>query len=101
LHLQQLGYGAVYFVDDHFLLQPKRIEAICQGITAAGVTIQWRCEGRVDSTTQHLFPVAPIQVYDQVSFAGCTIKLHVFAWEPYLTILKITPPGNRARVGHA
>ena len=40
-HLQQLGYGAVYFVDDHFLLQPKRIEAICDGINAAGVTIQW------------------------------------------------------------
>ena len=26
------GYGAVYFVDDHFLLQPKRIEAICEGL---------------------------------------------------------------------
>ena len=26
------GYGSVYFVDDHFLLQPKRIEAICKGI---------------------------------------------------------------------
>ena len=55
-HLQQLGYGAVYFVDDHFLLQPKRIEAICRGINDAGVTIQWGCEGRVDSTAQHLFP---------------------------------------------
>src|SRR5574337_1414650 len=55
-HLQQLGYGAVYFVDDHFLLQPKRIEAICDGINEAGVTIQWGCEGRVDSTAQHLFP---------------------------------------------
>jgi len=55
-HLQALGYGAVYFVDDHFLLQPKRIEAICQGITDAGITIEWGCEGRVDSTAQHLFP---------------------------------------------
>src|SRR5713101_2459581 len=55
-HLQQLGYGAVYFVDDHFLLQPKRIEAICTGINEAGVTIDWGCEGRVDSTAQHLFP---------------------------------------------
>ena len=54
--LQQQGYGAVYFVDDHFLLQPKRIEAICTGIKDAGVTIQWGCEGRVDSTAQHLFP---------------------------------------------
>ena len=55
-YLQELGYGSVYFVDDHFLLQPKRIEAICQGINDAGITIQWGCEGRVDSTVQHLFP---------------------------------------------
>jgi len=55
-HLQKLGYGAVYFVDDHFLLQPKRIEAICTGLNEAEVTIQWGCEGRVDSVAQHLFP---------------------------------------------
>ncbi|MEK6525927.1 MAG: radical SAM protein, partial [Nitrospirota bacterium] len=55
-HLQALGYGSVYFVDDHFLLQPKRIEAICQGIMDNGITIQWGCEGRVDSVAQHLFP---------------------------------------------
>jgi anaerobic magnesium-protoporphyrin IX monomethyl ester cyclase len=55
-HLQNLGYGSVYFVDDHFLLQPKRIQAICQGIAANGITIQWGCEGRVDSVAQHLFP---------------------------------------------
>lgn len=55
-HLEQLGYGAVYFVDDHFLLQPKRIAAICQGINDSGVTIEWGCEGRVDSVVQHLFP---------------------------------------------
>ena len=55
-HLQKIGYGSVYFVDDHFLLQPKRIEAICKGINDNGVTIQWGCEGRVDSVAQHLFP---------------------------------------------
>jgi len=54
--LTREGYGSVYFVDDHFLLQPKRIEAICAGINKAGVTIAWGCEGRVDSTAQHLFP---------------------------------------------
>ncbi len=54
-HLQEQGYGAVYFVDDHFLLQPKRIEAICKGINDAGVTIHWGCEGRVDSVAQPLF----------------------------------------------
>jgi anaerobic magnesium-protoporphyrin IX monomethyl ester cyclase len=55
-YLQNLGYGAVAFVDDHFLLQPKRIEAICKGIKDAGITIHWGCEGRVDSVAQHLFP---------------------------------------------
>jgi radical SAM superfamily enzyme YgiQ (UPF0313 family) len=54
-HLQALGYGAVYFVDDHFLLQPKRIEAMCQGIRDRRVTFEWGCEGRVDSVAQHLF----------------------------------------------
>jgi len=55
-HLQEQDYGSVYFVDDHFLLQPKRIEAICKGIVDIGVTIKWGCEGRVDSVAQHLFP---------------------------------------------
>ena len=55
-HLQELGYGAVAFVDDHFLLQPKRIDAICKGINDKGITIHWGCEGRVDSVAQHLFP---------------------------------------------
>jgi radical SAM superfamily enzyme YgiQ (UPF0313 family) len=55
-HLQELGYGSVYFVDDHFLLQPKRIEAICNGLNDQRITIQWGCEGRVDSVAQHLFP---------------------------------------------
>ena len=55
-HLREQGYGSVYFVDDHFLLQPKRIEAIFQGIDDNGINIQWGCEGRVDSVAQHLFP---------------------------------------------
>jgi radical SAM superfamily enzyme YgiQ (UPF0313 family) len=55
-HLQNEGYGSVYFVDDHFLLQPKRIAAICNGLRQSDVNIQWGCEGRVDSVAQHLFP---------------------------------------------
>jgi radical SAM superfamily enzyme YgiQ (UPF0313 family) len=54
--LEEAGYGGVYFVDDHFLLQPKRIEAICDGIAREGLTIQWGCEGRVDSVCMDLFP---------------------------------------------
>ena len=55
-HLQEQGYGAVYFVDDHFLLQPKRINAICKGIADNDIRIQWGCEGRVDSVCMDLFP---------------------------------------------
>src|SRR5258708_7959384 len=55
-YLQEQGYGSVYFVDDHFLLQPKRIEAICDGLNKNNINIQWGCEGRVDSVAQHLFP---------------------------------------------
>lgn len=55
-YLEAHGYGSVYFVDDHFLLQPKRIDAICQGVIEAGLSIQWGIEGRVDSVAQHLFP---------------------------------------------
>lgn len=54
-HLEEQGYETVYFVDDNFLLQPKRIEKICEGIIEAGLKIRWGCEGRVDSTCQHLF----------------------------------------------
>lgn len=56
-HLQRLGYGAIYFVDDNFLLQPKRIEEICKSINDNNITIEWGCEGRVDSVAQHLFPI--------------------------------------------
>ncbi len=55
--LDAQGYRSVYFVDDHFLLRPKRIEAICNGIIEAGIKITWGCEGRVDSVAQHLFPL--------------------------------------------
>ena len=47
--LQELGYGAVYFVDDHFLLRPKRIEELCDSLIENDIQIEWGCEGRVDS----------------------------------------------------
>ena len=56
-YLEEQGYGSVYFVDDHFLLQPKRIDAICRGVIDAKLKIQWGIEGRVDSVAQHLFPI--------------------------------------------
>ncbi len=56
-HLREHGYGAAYFVDDNFLLQPQRIKAICKGIIDSGPTSHWGCEGRVDSVAEHLYPL--------------------------------------------
>ena len=55
-HLQDAGYGGVSFVDDHFLLKPRRIEEICAGIQEQGITLHWGCEGRVDSAGARLYP---------------------------------------------
>jgi len=55
--LQEAGYGSVYFVDDHFLLQPRRVEAVCEGIRREGIRLRWGCEGRVDSPGKRLLPL--------------------------------------------
>jgi radical SAM superfamily enzyme YgiQ (UPF0313 family) len=55
--LQDAGYGSVYFVDDHFLLQPRRVEAICEGIQREKIRLRWGCEGRVDSPGKRLLPL--------------------------------------------
>jgi radical SAM superfamily enzyme YgiQ (UPF0313 family) len=54
--LERDGYRSVFFVDDHFLLKPKRIEAMCKGINESQLKIRWGCEGRVDSSCTELFP---------------------------------------------
>ncbi len=54
--LEADGYESVFFVDDHFLLRPQRIQEMCEGIVRSGLKIQWGCEGRVDSKCMELFP---------------------------------------------
>lgn len=58
--MQQLnddGYRSIYFTDDQFLLNSKRIGAICQGIIDRKFEFNWGCEGRVDSTATDQFPI--------------------------------------------
>jgi radical SAM superfamily enzyme YgiQ (UPF0313 family) len=58
--LQQLsdqGYRSIYLTDDHFLINRKRIEAICRGIIEGKLTFRWGCEGRVDSVGIDQLPV--------------------------------------------
>jgi radical SAM superfamily enzyme YgiQ (UPF0313 family) len=47
--LSDQGYRSIYLTDDHFLLQGKRIAAICNGIVERDLQFHWGCEGRVDS----------------------------------------------------
>jgi radical SAM superfamily enzyme YgiQ (UPF0313 family) len=54
--LDRDGYRSVFFVDDHFLLNPKRIESMCDGINENHLKIRWGSEGRVDSKCMDLFP---------------------------------------------
>ena len=55
--LHDMGYRSIYFTDDHFLLNGKRINEICQGIIDRKLKFQWGCEGRVDSTVVDELPI--------------------------------------------
>jgi radical SAM superfamily enzyme YgiQ (UPF0313 family) len=66
--MQQLndqGYRSIYLTDDHFLLNRKRIGAICDGIVDRKLEFQWGCEGRVDSVGVDQLPL--------MGKAGCTM----------------------------
>jgi anaerobic magnesium-protoporphyrin IX monomethyl ester cyclase len=58
--LQQLndqGFRSLYLTDDHFLINRKRISAICEGIIDRKLEINWGCEGRVDSVGMDQLPI--------------------------------------------
>jgi anaerobic magnesium-protoporphyrin IX monomethyl ester cyclase len=54
--LNDKGYCSIYFTDDHFLLNRKRIKEICCGIIERKFAFRWGCEGRVDSVAMDQFP---------------------------------------------
>jgi len=55
--LHDLGYRSIYFTDDHFLLNGKRINDICTGIIERKLEFQWGCEGRVDAVAVDQLPI--------------------------------------------
>jgi anaerobic magnesium-protoporphyrin IX monomethyl ester cyclase len=55
--LNDLGYRSIYFTDDHFLINSKRINDICCGIIDRGLEFNWGCEGRVDSVAVDQLPI--------------------------------------------
>ena len=58
--LQQLndqGYRSLYLTDDHFLINRKRISAVCGGIIERKLQFNWGCEGRADSVGMDQLPI--------------------------------------------
>ncbi len=55
--LNDLGYRSIYLTDDHFLLNRKRISAICGGIIERHLKFRWGCEGRVDAVAVDQLPL--------------------------------------------
>jgi radical SAM superfamily enzyme YgiQ (UPF0313 family) len=58
--LQQLneqGYRSIYLTDDHFLINSKRINAICSGIIERKLSFHWGCEGRADAVAIEQLPI--------------------------------------------
>jgi radical SAM superfamily enzyme YgiQ (UPF0313 family) len=55
--LNDLGYRAIYFTDDHFLVNRKRIGDICRGFLERRLEFRWGCEGRVDAVAVDQLPL--------------------------------------------
>ncbi len=49
-----LGIGSVCIFDDNFTLRRKRVVQICEEIVRRGLTLDWKCEARVDGITPEL-----------------------------------------------
>ena len=45
-------YRYLYFIDDLFTFDQKRLREICERILAEGLDIRWKCLARVDSVTR-------------------------------------------------
>lgn len=55
--LDDLGYRSIYLTDDHFLVNRRRIGAICTGIIERRLKFRWGCEGRVDAVALDQLPL--------------------------------------------
>ncbi len=54
LCMNKYGAKAIWFYDDTFNYNPKRVEAICDGIIKRGLNIKWTCELRIDILQKEL-----------------------------------------------
>src|SRR3989338_132676 len=49
--VEQYGVKGIYFREDNFTVNPKRVDELCDLIISSGVKIQWACESRVNRLT--------------------------------------------------
>jgi anaerobic magnesium-protoporphyrin IX monomethyl ester cyclase len=61
--VSQLGYDWVWFSDDCFTLNTKRVLKICNGIANRGLDLKWECLSRVDTFNLH--------IANAMKLAGC------------------------------
>lgn len=61
--VRQLGYERVWFADDCFTLDRKRMLNICDELVRRRITIGWECLSRVDTVD--------LQVAERMKQAGC------------------------------
>lgn len=52
--IQEKGYNRIWFADDCFTFNPKRVEKICDLLINQKIRINWECLSRVDTINQEL-----------------------------------------------
>ncbi len=65
--VQTLGYDRIWFADDCFTLNRKRLHSVCDEVIHRGLKIQWECLSRVDTidfeTAQRMRQAGCIRVF--------------------------------------
>ncbi len=77
---ERYGVRGIYFREDNFTVNPKRVEELCDLIISHGLKIQWACESRVNRLTP--------QSVEKMAKAGC-IGLYIGVESGSDRILKI------------
>lgn len=66
------GYRAIAFMDDNFTLDPRRVNAIADGIIERGYDLKWWNFSRVDSIVRH-----PEMVSKMAAAGSCMVYLGI------------------------
>lgn len=78
--IEKYGVQGIYFREDNFTVQLRRVEEFCDLIIANGVPIKWACESRVEKLTPEMI--------EKMARAGC-VGLYVGVESGSDRILKV------------